>query len=508
MKPAFRALLQHSQAVSDGLPTVSPEEAAWGWLKSCLERNADSVYGKKYRFSEIKTPRQYQEQVPLVTYDDLKPYMERLVQGERDLLFKGFPVAFEMTGGSSSGAKLIPYSRESLLDFRAALLPWLGELIRREGLGEGSVYMAISPALRGKSEAIAGVPLGLSDGAYLGDGIAELFSEISAVPFSVSLEPSYEAWQMVTLKALLSAADLEFIFVWSPTFFLHLLDGLQERFEPLHDGLREDGEALSRLEAYARSGFSRAEVLWPRLKLVSCWRDASSAPYAKQLERRLGSVKLQGNGLLLTEGVVTVPSGDDAKRLAVRSGFFEFIDEKGRALRMQELVQGESYEIVMTTSGGLYRYRAGDMVCCEGVREGIPCLRFIGRGGRVSDLVGEKLTEAFVGSCMREANCAGMLAANPRERGYLLLTDESGGMPCDADAPLRLEACLCANPQYAYARKMGQLKALESREFPRLTARYCQRRVADGRRLGDIKIPALISSSEWEDLLVEGSCVL
>ena len=67
-----------------------------------------------------------------------------------------------------------------------------------------------------------------------------------------------------------------------------------------------------------------------------------------------------------------------------------------------ELIAGTQYEVVMTTSGGLYRYRTGDCVVCEGFADKLPVLRFSGRRGLTCDIVGEKLHESFVLSCLKD----------------------------------------------------------------------------------------------------------
>ena len=105
-------------------------------------------------------------------------------------------------------------------------------------------------------------------------------------------------------------------------------------------------------------------------------------------------------------------------------GFFEF----------------DGDEVIATTASGLYRYRTGDLL-----RDG----EFIGRKGIVSDLVGEKLTEPFVARCLK--NVRGYLF--PEGRGYVVASE----MPVDLDA---IEQKLCQNPQYAYARSLGQLAPL------------------------------------------------
>ena len=348
-----------------------------------LARNAHCAYLRGRTF----------ETLPIVTYDDLVPWIERIVAGESDILFAGRPVAYERTSGSSGAAKLIPYSAEGLRDFQRSVLPWLIDTVKTFGI-TGRAYFAISPATR-PPESIGSVPVGLPDGAYLGDDVARVLAEVSAVPFEVGAITDVARWRDVTLRHLANARDLELISVWSPTFLLRLLDDLDDPVK-----------------------------LWPRLKLVSCWASAASKPFATELAARLPHATLQPKGLLSTECVVTTPLG------ITPHGYFEF----------------DGDEVIATTASGLYRYRTGDLL-----RDG----EFIGRKGIVSDLVGEKLTEPFVASCLHDVR--GYLF--PDGRGYVVASEG----PVDLDD---VERRLCANPQYAYARKLGQLAPLRATRVP------------------------------------------
>jgi len=353
---------------------------AGDWLRAMLARNAHCAYLRGRAFDEL----------PIVTYDDLVPWIERIVAGESDVLFAGRPVAYERTSGSSGAAKLIPYSAEGLRDFQRSVAPWLARTVRDFGI-TGRAYFAISPATRAP-ESIGGVPVGLPDGAYLGDVAARVLAEVSAVPMEVAAIADVATWRDVTLRHLAAARDLGLISVWSPTFLLRLLDDLDDPVK-----------------------------LWPRLKVVSCWASAASKPFAAELAARLPHATLQPKGLLSTECVVTTPLG------ITPHGHFEF---------------GDDGEVIATTASGLYRYRTGDLL-----RDG----EFIGRKGIVSDLVGEKLTEPFVATCLE--NVRGYLF--PEGRGYVVAAETA----VDLDD---VERKLCANPQYAYARKLGQLAPLRA----------------------------------------------
>jgi hypothetical protein len=500
---AWEQLRDMGQRLRRGGSVAARQEA---WLLRCLARNRDTAYGRSYGFGEIRSAEEYRERVPLVSYDDLAPRISQMERGERDVLFAGLPVAFERTGGSTGGNKLIPYSAASLDDFRAAILPWLANTISTTGLENGCAYWAISPATRGIEYTLGGVAIGLPDGAYLGEDALPAFAALSAVPPWVGGIPKVADWQLATLYWLVRRNDLALISVWSPTFLLELLTGLNQRHHSVEQLLREGGSisgqalppdtaAADRLLAYSRS--RDTHILWPDLRLISCWADASSKPFFEELERRLPHSSFQGKGLLATEGVVTIPNRDGAAVVAADSGFFEFLDDGGSSWLAHELKEGRRYEVIMTTAGGLYRYRIGDRVICEGYAETLPKLRFVGRCGLTSDLVGEKLTDEFVADCLSGIPGFRMLvpALEPRPRYVLIMDAASATIPDSLKHSI--EERLKRNPQYAYARAIGQLDELSLLKAIEPLATYIKHVVGLGVRLGDVKVPALRPETDW-----------
>src|SRR5262249_41010190 len=120
-----------------------------------------------------------------------------------------------------------------------------------------------------------------------------------------------------------------------------------------------------------------------------------------RLKHLFPNVAWQRKGLLATEAVVTIPF-EGQQILAVASHFFEFLDGAGRIHLAQDLQPGEEYEVIVTTSGGLCRYRLQDRVRVEGFLGQTPALRFLGRTGNVSDRFGEKLAEGFVADVIQK----------------------------------------------------------------------------------------------------------
>jgi hypothetical protein len=247
---------------------------------------------------------------------------------------------------------------------------------------------------------------------------------------------------------------------------------------------------------------TKPETIWPFLKIISCWGDGSAELAIADLQRRFPNTLIQRKGLIATEAFVTIPF-PKSQTLAVCSHFFEFIDKQGKIHLAHELGQNETYEIVVTTGGGFWRYRLQDEVQVTGFVRQTPSLRFLGRKGIVSDHFGEKLSETFVAQSIQET----MADLSLTPRFALLAPDESGMKKCytlyaegevQSELAPRLDVLLMKNPHYAWCRKIGQLQAL--RLFHIKTGGhkiFLDHEFSRKKRLGEIKPIALSLQSDW-----------
>jgi hypothetical protein len=211
---------------------------------------------------------------------------------------------------------------------------------------------------------------------------------------------------------------------------------------------------------------------------------------------------VQAKGLIATEAFVTLPFSGQYP-LAIRSHFFEFIDSAGNVFPVEALHEGEEYEVVVTTGGGLWRHRLRDRVLVTGWMAKTPSLKFLDRAGNVSDRFGEKLSEPFVAEVLREmfrfeTPHFALLAPDEDETGcrYTLYVEGAAHPHWAA----MLDQALRRNPNYAYCRDLGQL--LPVRVFTisgRSFEIFATRQAAHGARLGDIKASALCSKSGWSN---------
>lgn len=476
----------------------NPEETQRTILARYLRRNAGTAFGRTHQFAEIRSAEEFQARVPLSTYTDFEPWIDRIAAGEPNVLTRSPIRALELTSGSSAAAKRIPYTAAMQREIRRAVAPWVFDLYKdRPGLALGCAYWSITPVALEEERVDGPVKVGFEeDSEYLGGFWKRLVDSTLAVPGSVRFAPDVRTFRFQTLLSLLRRRDLTLISVWHPSFLTLLMETLPEMWERLLGEIQS-----ARARELRRFGPRDPARIWPRLGLISCWGNAHAALHLEEVRRMFPGVEIQSKGLLATEAFVTIPFAG-RHPLAIRSHFLEFL-EGDRPRMAHQLEPGGVYSVVVTTGGGLYRYRLEDRVEVTGFVGRTPSLKFLGKEGHVSDLRGEKLHESFVaGALERVFRRLGMkprfAMLAPEEGGYVLYL-ETEIAPPELDRTVEEE--LAANPHYRACVALGQLAParvllIERDGF----ARYLQRCKERGQRLGDIKPLALSSLSGWSSV--------
>jgi hypothetical protein len=490
---SWRALLDAAVPASEALRLAiqDPRQAQLELLRQIIAANAGCAFGQRHGFGRIGSIEAYRESVSIEGYDAFAPWIDRMAQGEQGVLTEAPIVAFEETGGSASGRKLVPYTAASLNAFRLAVLPWLADLAQAHpAITEGPAYVAISPATRPARYTPGGIAVGLdTDAAYLGADLVPAFASLLAVSAETGRIRNVEAWRVATLSQLVATPDLAFASVWSPTFLLDHISALPRLADAI--AARLNSEDAKRLAAALRGSIVDTALLWPRLACISCWTDGASAAFAVRLSETFPQATVEPKGLLATEGPITLPlSRLDGAIPALTSLVAEFVDETGAIGLCDELSPGGRYRVLLTTWGGLYRYDIGDVVRCASIENRVPRLSFEGRSGRVSDLVGEKLDDAFVAGTLSRLGEPAVLVPRAGDEPHYELWLENH--PQDQAQARRIDEALRANPQYDHARAIRQLGTVRAVHKPNLAARFLAGALAAGGRLGDTKAVGLL----------------
>ena len=513
----------------------APAAAQERVLLSCVRRNSDTSFGREHGFDTVRSVADYQARVPPVSYDDIAPLVHRAARGEAHLLTRTRVERLVPTSGSTAAAKLVPFTADLRGEFTTAIDAWLVDLfMARPALLGGPAYWSISPLASNACPPDGStVPIGFdSDSRYLGGARQALARSVLAVPDGVARLRDVDAFRYVTALFLVRSRDLRLMSVWHPSFLEGLLDCIdRHRDRLIHDVERGSMSPPAAVAAEVRACLApmlapnparaaelrkaggQAIDIWPRLSLISCWADGPARAPAALLARRCEGIPLQPKGLLATEAVVTIPF-DGRHPLAIRSHFFEFVEPNGQVRLAHELQRGMEYTLLLTTGGGLYRYRLCDRVSVDDFVHRTPSLRFLGREDRVSDLFGEKLSDGFVAGVLAQ------LFTGAPPRFALLAPDRTAGgiaytlfVACDGpvepDLAARLERALRLNPQYSWCVDLGQLgPARVARVGPGAMDAFIAASVARGQRLGDVKPVSLSAAAGWRDHLphVEQVC--
>jgi hypothetical protein len=511
------------------------QRAQFHVLTEILKTNAGTAYGEFHNFRSIRSPDDFAA-IPLSEYEDYAGPIERVRLGKASILTQDPVEVLQPTSGSTAATKLIPYTKALRRAFEAAVDPWIASMyLAYPAVLFGPHYWSISPNTLPAQDPSSRVRVGFTDDAeYLARGQRFLARTLFAVPSEVAQIANPDLFEHLTLLFLLRERNLRLISVWHPSFLCLLMRAVPARLQALTQAI-ETGtlEACSELPPALRATLerrlsanpARAKELrgldatqpgfpgriWPHLRVISCWTDGWSEPWIGELGCHFPRTAIQAKGLIATEGIVSFPIGRRGRRVcAVRSHFIEFIDTTTEECkRAWEIAHGRDYSVVLTTQGGLYRYRLHDRVRVTGFFGQAPCLEFISRDNLVSDLVGEKLNGLHVEESIRstEADCGVRLAfamlapvVSKRSAGYVLFAKASADSCTDwQQIRTRLETELNRNFHYRHACERSQLQPLRifriQGDADRSYRWFLEQK---GAKAGDIKFCALSRDAGWE----------
>jgi hypothetical protein len=488
-----------------------PGEAQQRVLAQLIKSLSATEYGRAHKVRAFDGYDDFAQKVPIVCYDDLEEWVERQKKEEGSVLVSERVLFYEKTSGSSGPAKYIPYTKGLKESFNSMFTLWLCDLLDcGPAFDTGKLFISISPALASAQKTDRGIRIGLEDDSeYLSEGLRFLLKPFMVLPASIKRLQDPAMFKRAVAALLLAESRLEVASIWNPTMFDIILDYIHENREALSQDLRRGSVtcekiefkfkpvAASRLKLLEQAPVEWAEV-WPHLKLISCWTGAHSDRAARRLVEKFPGVFIQGKGLLATEAPMTIPLIEARGFVPLPAElFYEFLDKTGRVRLLHDLEAGQEYEIVATQKGGLYRYRIGDCVKVTHYYRSTACLEFTGRSDAVCDMVGEKLNESFVQSCLSrffvETGSFQSLLPVQSGRGasyYLLLADrlpQSAGSFEEA-----LDEALCGAFHYRNARLLGQLGRARVIAASKARDIYYDYFTSKGVKLGDIKHSYLI----------------
>lgn len=391
-------------------------------LAEVVRPNAETAYGKAHGFKGIGTIADYRRALPLVRYEDLRPWVERMAAGERNLLSAANPIAFFKTSGSTSKPKLVPVTRGfAAQKARAFADYWRQVYADHPALEQGRTIANFGDHTQ--PEKTAGGTRILSETSFWNERmqIARGRGKWPTPPGLRRIEDAELRYYAAARFAL--QGPLHGIMCLNPSTLLAFCRTILQHREALKEGLesgtlglpsdRTTPELLALLDGLEKApvppalteGALGLRDLWPELDLVICWRSEAVRPYTRLIEPYLEGIAIRDYLSQSSECIMTVPFADGGAggRLAVQSHVYEFIEDadierdQPSTLLAGELTAGRVYELVASTANGFHRYRTGDRLKVEGHDDdGLPVLAFVGRAGIGSSMTGEKLYERQV----------------------------------------------------------------------------------------------------------------
>ncbi len=540
--------------------SADPAAAQRQRLTQILQTHQGAGYLRHHGVTGPLDPDTFRQTLPVVTYDDLRPWLDPLIEtgkpGPEGTLVAEPVEMFLKTSGTTGRAKLLPVTASLADETDRGRRIWIERMIAQDERNALGCHLAvISPMHEDRTP--GGIPYGSNTGRiFLSQ--PEIVRVFAPVPYPVFGVQDFDLRYYLILRFAARKYDLGTLTTANPSTVVllcrKLLEHLPEIAKDIEEGtichgarqaaldavsfapMIDRAEALAAMQKEARPDPKRAQQirdaaaggpegllhrLWPMLTTVNCWLGGHAPLYLDRLEPFLktpqGAIPLRDPGFSASEGCfgVTLSSGTSEAVLHVLGPFMEFVPEDApdnpgdQTLLAHELKVGARYRIIVTTSGGLWRYDMRDVVEVTGFHNATPMVRFLYKAGGTLSVTGEKITEGHavtVATELRAATGAENILATfeftdpPRYVVAIEMPQPKDTVDLQAAADLWDQAMKRANVEYAEKRGSGRLAPAIARQAPHgAFSRWRRRRVEQGAPDGQVKMPPLIRSIEAMD---------
>lgn len=462
------------------------------------QKNAFNDIIKFYNQSEfsrvhgpIKTIQEFQNKIPMATYDDLREKIE-LQQTQKKAYFSSeLAIHYEFTSGSSGKPKPIAYTQALMNSFHKMFNIWVYDLLSNGALNlkYGIIYISISPLndeFQGHED----------DSEYLGTFFKHLLNKF-IIGHELKKLKDKDAYLECLCYILLSNPKLEIISIWSPSLLIRLIDFVEKNKNEILDNLRKGEFRKSNIHLkfspLTLPQKASLKDFFPSLKLISCWADAQAKNDYQKIKQSFPACLIQKKGILATEAPMTLPLiGEEYSLPLLTEIFFEFINDKNEIKLINELNTGEIYSLLISTKGGLYRYQIGDNVLVQKNHQNSPSFEFVGRSGNVSDLCGEKLSETELTHLIPSHISYALF---PVKDHYVICTENQECFELVSEALLK-------SPHYLFCIQAKQLHPPHFIKIKNLNEKIQNFFILERKmKIGDIKIQRLYPKNTDHELL-------
>ncbi|MDR6760624.1 hypothetical protein J2Y38_000822 [Flavobacterium sp. 2755] len=321
-----------------------PVETQLEVFKSLIQNAKETEFGKDHHFETIKTFKDFQNNVPIRDYEDLKNYIEKVKVGEENILWKGKPIYFAKTSGTTSGAKYIPLTKESMPTHvnaaRNAILHYINETGNADFVDGKMIFLQGSPILTEKH----GIKFGRLSG---------IVAHFVPKYLQKNRMPSWETNCIDDWETKVNTIVGETI-----NENMSVISGIPSWVQMYFERLQE------------RSGGKKISEIFKNFNLF-IYGGVNYEPYRAKFEQMIGK-KVDSIELFpASEGFFAYQDSQKEKGmlLLLNSGIFyefikadEFFTENPKRYTIGEVELGVNYALIVSTNAGLWGYNIGDTI--------------------------------------------------------------------------------------------------------------------------------------------------
>ncbi|GGZ60263.1 GH3 auxin-responsive promoter family protein [Mesonia mobilis] len=320
-----------------------PVETQQKVFQQLIQQAKNTSFGKDHSFDKIQSTQDFAQQVPIRDYEELKPYVNQVVEGKENILWPGKPLYFAKTSGTTSGAKYIPLTKESMPTHingaRNAILNYIAETGNADFVDGKMIFLQGSPKLDSKN----GIQLGRLSGIV------------------AHFVPSY------LQKNRLPSWDTNCIEDWEDKIEAIIEETLAENMTVI-SGIPSWVQMYFE-KIYQKTGKKVGEV-FPEFDLF-IYGGVNFEPYRAKFENLIGRKVPSIELFPASEGFFAYQDKQDEKGMLLRlnSGIFyefikaeDFFSENPQRLTIGEVETNVNYVMVISTNAGLWAYNLGDTV--------------------------------------------------------------------------------------------------------------------------------------------------
>ena len=511
-----------------------------------LKAGENSEYGRKYDFSSIKTVEEFRSRVPVTTYEDYKPYIERMINNNEEDLLTSFPlIGYAKSSGTTGDPKFIPltqniadlYKRNTLTVMMAMADRYCRENLGRPLKPGRGVFICLDfdeKLPNGRSA--TNVPettakqLGFMYPYLLNVPLARLVKLQDISLYYLLMRFALEDRNTMYIFSVFFSVIYE-VLAFMQRYWKELVDDIEKGImsdnisratpeirEELKDYLKPNPERAAELRREFEKGFDETilQRIWPNLSVIYGISGSVYDVYSEGVRKIAGDVPFDYSIYGASEGLIAAPYElNNEDRIPVTdSCFLEFMPEDDETITytLDQLEPGQEYEMIITNQAGLYRYRIGDVVRCERYEDGCPIITFARRKGHLISICGEKTTEENLLSLvsdLEEASGAHVdnwiiyVNNDSRPSHYTMVLENSEGIDMSVYSDMADEYMCSINEIYRRFRDNLAIRPMNiANQAPGTHAAWKEHMIAKGTAPTQVKPVRVLDNEEKREFFV------